>query len=49
MKHLTKFQRGWNGDTETCQNPLFQEYFWGFLGYLMDKKGPNITKLEKLY
>jgi hypothetical protein len=43
---LARFQGVWNGDAETCQNPLFQATFWGFLGFSEEEKGPQITKLE---
>jgi hypothetical protein len=49
MENLAIFQGVWNGDAETGQNPLFQATFLGFLGFSEEEKGPQITKLEKLF
>jgi hypothetical protein len=44
---LEKFKRGWCGDTEIVQNPLFLGVFRGFLKSSEEEKGPQITNLEK--
>jgi hypothetical protein len=47
MDILTKFQRVWNGDAETCWSPLFCETFGGFFGFLEEEKRSQITNIEK--
>ena len=49
MEKLSKFQRIYNRDAKTSQNPLFGDTFWRFMRSSKVEKGPHIKKYGNFY